>query len=88
MLYAPSPSSYDPRMPDDTKILLKEIRALATVQQQILEEVRARPTTHARWGKAYWKYITIVSIITLGAGSYASYQYYKILRSIIDQFPQ
>ncbi len=75
-------------MADDSKMLLKEIRALATVQQQILEEVRGRPATQTTWGKAYWKYITIVSIIALGAGSYASYQYYKILRSIIDQFPQ
>lgn len=75
-------------MADDVKTLLKEIRALASVQQQILEEVRARPAKQARWGKAYWKYLIVVSIIALGAGGYASYQYYMILRSIIDQYPQ
>ncbi len=74
-------------MPETDKALLKEIRAMAKVQQEILEELRAKPHAHFGLGKAYWKYLAVLTIITLAAGSFGAYQYYKVLQSIIDQFP-
>jgi hypothetical protein len=71
------------KQPTDRELLL-EIRDLLKMQQKTIEEHPAHP----RFGHRYLKYLAIVAIITLVVGGLGAYQYYRILQSIIDQFPR
>lgn len=66
--------------------LLREIRDLLKKQQKTLERLEQRHE-RAGTGHIHWKLLLILTVITLGAGSFGAYQYFKILKSIIDQFP-
>jgi hypothetical protein len=62
---------------------MKEIRDLLTAQKLTIEEHPAHP----RFGRRYLRYLAIVSVIALTVGGLGAYQYYKVLQSIIDQYP-
>jgi hypothetical protein len=71
------------KQPTDRQLLL-EIRDLLKAQQLTIQEHPAHP----RFGKRYLKYLASVSVIAIIVGGFGAYQYYRILQSIIDQFPQ
>jgi hypothetical protein len=68
--------------PTDRQLLL-EIRDLLKTQAVSA----AQPPVHPRFGRSYLKYLALVTAIALIVGGLGAYQYYKILQSIIDQFP-
>lgn len=68
--------------------LLKEIRDLLRKQQQLLEEIHSSHLPRSLFGKTHWRMLIILALSILIVGSFGAYQYYRVLQSIIDQFPR
>ncbi len=68
------------------EVLLKEIRDLLKDQQKTLADIKAA-RGGGYFGHLHWKFLIVMTVVTLIAGGFGAYQYYKILQSIIDQYP-
>ena len=64
---------------------LKEIKKTLKRHEQKLEEFSLSGTLVPR--KHHWRVMLAMAALVLFAGSFAAYQYYRVLRSIIDQYP-
>ncbi|MFA6522821.1 MAG: hypothetical protein WCS85_00405 [Candidatus Peribacteraceae bacterium] len=72
----------------EEQALLIEIRDALKSQQKMLEEIRASRPSGRVTGTSHWKFMIILAGVVLIAGCVGAYQYYRILQSIISQFPQ
>ncbi len=64
---------------------LKDIKKTLKEHGRKLEELSCSGAPTPR--KHHWKIVLAMVAIVLFAGSFAAYQYYRVLRSIIDQYP-
>ena len=64
---------------------LQEIKTMLQKHERLLEELRDHPVSKPR--KHHWRALLLMAAIVLVLGSFASLQYYRILQSIIDQYP-
>jgi hypothetical protein len=74
-------------MPPKSEPTLQDIVTALRAQEKALKEIQASLQKGPPQPKRHWKFMIIIAIITLAAGSAGAYQYYKILQSIINQFP-
>jgi hypothetical protein len=72
----------------EEQALLIEIRDTLKSQQKVLEEIRSSRPSGKTVGTSHWKFMIILAGVVLTAGCVGAYQYYRILQSIISQFPQ
>ena len=85
----PEQCSYtDDMTTSEEQALLIEIRDALKSQQKMLEEIRASRPSGRVTGTSHWKFMIILAGVVLIAGCVGAYQYYRILQSIISQFPQ
>ena len=70
---------------------LADIQKTLQSHAQMLAELHAQQKSFSAPYKSsgvHWKVMLIVAAVVLAVGSYGAYQYYLILQSIIDQYPQ
>ena len=80
MLY----STYAMKQADITQEL-KDIKKTLKEHGQRLEELSQGGIVMPR--KHHWRVMLAMAALVLFAGSIAAYQYYRVLQSIIDQYP-
>ena len=64
---------------------LKDIQKTLKEHGRRLEELSQSGTAVPR--RHHWKVMLAMAALVLFAGSIAAYQYYRVLQSIIDQYP-
>ena len=66
---------------------MKTMQQQIDAQQKEIEDLRGAKTVKL-FAKSYVKILLLLAALVLIAGSAGAFGYYKVLKSIIDQFPQ
>lgn len=56
-------------------------------QTVLLQKIRDGQTVEKQSHKPHWWRMLVLAFFALSLGVYATYQYYIVLRSVIDQLP-